>query len=101
LLKERWHSWYLWGFTSITILGAMISSIGTGYLIHFGKWKLFHVSNLLLICACSLSLIECIPLQMICRFFYGMAVGAFTVIVPKFINETVPQQLKGPYGAMS
>jgi len=38
---------------------------------------------------------------MICRFFYGMAVGAFTVIVPKFINETVPQQLKGPYGAMS
>jgi MFS family permease len=99
--KEQWQSWYLWGFTAFTVLGAMISSIGTGYLMPFGKWKLFHLNNLLLIFASSLSLIECIPLQMACRFFYGMAAGAFTVMVPKFINETAPQELKGPYGALS
>ena len=99
--EEQWQSWYLWGFTGFTVLGAMISSIGTGYLMPFGKWKLFHLNNLLLICASSLSLIECIPLQMACRFFYGMAAGAFTVMVPKFINETAPQELKGPYGALS
>ena len=100
-LGVEWQSWYLWGFTGFTVLGAMISSIGTGYLMPFGKWKLFHLNNLLLICASSLSLIECIPFQMVCRFFYGMAAGAFTVMVPKFINETAPQELKGPYGALS
>jgi len=99
--EEQWQPWYLWGFTGFTVLGAMISSIGTGYLMPFGKWKLFHLNNLLLICASSLSLIEFIPLQMACRFFYGMAAGAFTVMVPKFINETAPQELKGPYGALS
>jgi hypothetical protein len=30
-----------------------------------------------------------------------MAAGAFTVMVPKFINETAPSELKGPYGALS
>ncbi len=101
-LGVEWQWWYLWGFTGFTVLGAMISSIGTGYLMFFfGKWKLFHLNNLLLICASSLSLIECIPLQMACRFFYGMAAGAFTVMVPKFINETAPHELKGPYGALS
>lgn len=79
----------------------MISSIGTGYLMPYGKWKLFHLNNLLLICASGVSLVECIPLQMVCRFFYGMAAGAFTVMVPKFINETAPSELKGPYGALS
>ena len=100
-LGVEWQWWYLWGFTAFTVLGAMISSIGTGYLMPFGKWKLLHLNNLLLICASSLSLIECIPIQMVCRFFYGMAAGAFTVMVPKFINETAPQELKGPYGALS
>lgn len=79
----------------------MISSIGTGYLMHFGKWRLIHINNLLLICASALSLIDCIPFQMVCRLFYGMASGAYTVMVPKFINETAPQELKGPFGAMS
>ena len=30
-----------------------------------------------------------------------MAAGVYTVLVPKFINETVPRDLKGPFGAMS
>lgn len=30
-----------------------------------------------------------------------MAAGAFTVMVPKFINESAPSELKGPYGALS
>jgi len=89
-LGPEWKQWYLFGFTGFTILGAMISSIGTGYLMHYGKWKLFHLNNLLLISASLLSLISYVPFQMLCRFFYGMASGAFTVMVPKFINETAP-----------
>lgn len=30
-----------------------------------------------------------------------MAAGIYTVLVPKFINETAPSELKGPFGAMS
>ena len=40
-------------------------------------------------------------MQLIGRFLWGMAAGVYTVLVPKFINETVPSNLKGPFGAMS
>jgi hypothetical protein len=30
-----------------------------------------------------------------------MAAGVYTVLVPKFINETAPSELKGPFGAIS
>jgi MFS family permease len=35
------------------------------------------------------------------RFVYGLAIGAFSVFVPKFISETTPTELKGPYGGIS
>ena len=35
------------------------------------------------------------------RFVYGLAIGAYTIFVPKFINETTPTELKGPYGGIS
>lgn len=35
------------------------------------------------------------------RFVYGLAIGALTVFVPKFISETTPTELKGPYGGIS
>jgi hypothetical protein len=35
------------------------------------------------------------------RFLFGMAAGAFTVFVPKFINEISPKEFKGPFGAIS
>ena len=35
------------------------------------------------------------------RFVYGLAIGAYAVFVPKFISETTPTELKGPYGGIS
>lgn len=35
------------------------------------------------------------------RFLWGMAAGVYTVLVPKFINETAPNEYKGPFGAFS
>lgn len=40
-------------------------------------------------------------LQLVGRFFWGMATGVYTVLVPKFITETAPNELKGPFGAIS
>ena len=85
-----WHQWYVEAITSITVFGAMISSLGTGYVTQYGKWRLLHFSNLLLIIASGLSLLDIIEIQMVARFFYGIAAGSFTVICPKFINETAP-----------
>ena len=30
-----------------------------------------------------------------------MAAGVYTALVPKFINETAPMELQGPFGAFS
>jgi len=79
----------------------MISSLCAGMLLQYGKWRLIHLTNAVLIVASVLTMIDNITLQFIGRFFYGFAVGAFTVIVPKFINETSPHELKGPFGAIS
>lgn len=89
-LPYIWQPWYVEAITSITVFGAMISSLGTGYLTQYGKWRLLHFSNLLLIIASGLSLLDIIEIQMVARFFYGIAAGSFTVICPKFINETAP-----------
>jgi len=35
------------------------------------------------------------------RFLFGMASGAYTVYIPKFINEVAPNEYKGPFGAIS
>ena len=102
-IKHGWgvNDWHISGVTASTILGAMISSLCTGSIMHYGKWKLFFYTNFLLILSSGLSLVDNISLQMICRFFYGISAGAFTVLVPKFIMETAPTELKGSYGALS
>ena len=35
------------------------------------------------------------------RFLFGVAAGMYSVVVPKFINETAPIELKGSYGAIT
>ena len=35
------------------------------------------------------------------RFFWGVCAGSFTVVCPRFLNESVPIELKGPYGAIN
>jgi MFS family permease len=34
------------------------------------------------------------------RFLYGMAAGAFTVYVPKYVSEITPKEYRGPFGAV-
>lgn len=100
-LGSDWRSFYLPLVTTITILGAMISSLCTGLLTKHGKWRLIHIANLFLVIGSTVSQLDSIFALFAGRFLYGMAAGAFTVLVPKFINETAPRELKGPFGAIS
>ena len=34
------------------------------------------------------------------RFLNGMAAGAFTVYVPKYVSEITPKEFRGPFGAV-
>jgi cyanate permease len=79
----------------------MITSLSSGFLMKYGKSKLLLFTNLVLVIGNCMSLIENIPLQLIGRFIWGMAAGVYTVLVPKFINETAPCELKGPFGGIS
>ena len=51
--------------------------------------------------AIGLMMIDNKFLFLFARFLYGMTSGTFTVVCPKFVNEIVPEEYKGPFGTMS
>ena len=79
----------------------MISSLSSGFLMNYGKRNVLLMTNLVLIVGSGLSQIILVCVQVIGRFIWGMACGVFTVLVPKFMLETAPNELKGPLGAVS
>jgi MFS family permease len=79
----------------------MISSLSSGYLLKYGKWRIININNLVLVISCFCTLFDVFWVQCVARFFYGLSVGIFTVVVPKFLNETIPFEYKGPIGAFS
>jgi len=49
----------------------------------------------------AICLIPNIWVILVGRLIWGLGSGAFTVFVPKFINETAPTEYKGAFGVMS
>ena len=66
-----------------------------------GKKKILLQTNAVLIVGNLIAQVDTAAVQLAGRFIWGMAAGIYTVLVPKFINETAPSELKGPFGAMS
>jgi SP family xylose:H+ symportor-like MFS transporter len=83
-------------------LGTAISALFAGGLCKYGKLKMIKMASLLMIVGVVMTLFD-FNLWFLAgaRFIYGLAIGALTVFVPKFINETTPTELKGPYGGIS
>lgn len=67
----------------------------------FGKLRLIHIFNAVLCVGCGVCLVENIIVRCVGSFILGISIGVFSVLVPQFINETAPSELKGPFGAMS
>ena len=88
--------------TSICALGSAIGSIIAGIPAErWGKLKAMHASNLILIVGCALSCIKNVYVILAGKFLFGFAAGAFSVFVPSFINELVPNELKGSLGSLT
>ena len=85
--------------TSICSLGAAIGSLTSGPFTKYGKKRCIHVTNIILIIGCSLTLVKIPEVVAVGRFLFGYSAGAFSVFVPSFFNELIPLELKGQFGS--
>jgi MFS family permease len=92
--------WWSVVLTTASNLGATLSALSAGCFMKYGKLKMFHIMNFLVIVGSVLSAIDQMYVICIGRFLFGVAAGGMTVYSPNYINETVPTELKGPLGAL-
>jgi MFS family permease len=59
------------------------------------------ITNVIVIVGSGLTLIMNYPMLCLGRFLYGVAAGAFSVFVPKYISETSPVEVKGVAGGIT
>lgn len=81
--------------------GAAFGSFGAGPLSKYGRWNTLVYTNVGVVIGCGLTLIQNVPAICIGRLIWGFTAGAYSVFVPKFINETAPIELKGSFGALT
>jgi MFS transporter, SP family, arabinose:H+ symporter len=86
---------------TVTVLGAAIGSLFSGYLAFIGRWSCLLISNAVIVAGAGLTIIPDFGALCTGRFIYGLGVGAFSVFVPKYIAETAPIEIKGPAGALT
>jgi MFS family permease len=81
--------------------GATLGSLLAGTISYYGRRTCIYVANVFVILGCSICIIPYPPALIVGRLIYGLAVGIFSVIIPIFIIEISPIQLKGSYGGVS
>ena len=93
-----------WGdlLQSICILGAAVGALSCAKFLAIGKLRLLLILNVVLCIGVGISLIgKYIWLMCVGRFIWGLAFGAFSVVCAKMVNEIVPVELGGSFGAMN
>jgi MFS family permease len=83
------------------VLGAAIGSFAGGKLIQFGRRRMMLLFNVLAILAVGLTLFLNVYLICLGRLLFGFCGGIFGVALPRMIEETVPQNLLGPFGIVT
>lgn len=87
--------------TSITIAGAAIGALFAANFTKYGKKRMIQVLNVILLCAIGVCMVNNISVIAVGRFFWGICAGSYTVMCPKYLNEYLPIELKGSYGAIN
>lgn len=81
--------------TGCVPIGAMIGALSSSLLLKkFSRRNSFLVTNLLAIIACGICFVKLGFMILIGRVIIGICTGVFSAIVPLYINEFVPLQLK-------
>ena len=94
----------LWNglITSVSALGSAFGSIFSGSPSEkYGKLICMHLTNILVVVGCTITLIKNEFAILLGRFLFGVAAGLFSVLVPSFINELSPNEHKGLLGSLT
>ena len=67
----------------------------------FSKFNLIIYNNILLVSAVLSCLSGNIYAMVLGRYIQGTAIGIFSVVGAKYVNEFCPIELKGPFGALN
>jgi len=82
------------------ILGGLAGVFLTAPLLPLGRWKGLFIANIVIIIGSLISLIESETCLVIGRTVYGIGIGIISVLGPKFLNEILPLELRGPLGTV-
>lgn len=75
------------------VLGMTLGSIIGGRVVKLGRRAAFLIACMVGIVGVSITMIERIPFILLGRLIYGFSCGLISICVPRFIEETVPNQL--------
>ena len=87
--------------TTITSGGAAFGALFAANFVKYGKKRMIQVLNIMLLCSIGVCMINSIYVIAFGRFFWGICGGSYTVFCPKFLNEYLPIELKGSFGAIN
>ena len=88
--------------SGIGAVGALFGSFISKELVKLGKIKAVHIINVILLICYALSMIDSIPVLIVCRFFEGLAsAGISCSIVPQLIYEMAPVAMRGNLGGLN
>ena len=87
-------------FKRIIPLGLVSGAIFSAKLMQFGRKYIFICANFLGLIACFLSVGGNYPVLLFGRALYGFIGGIVINVIPKFLQETIPQDIYNQgYGA--
>ena len=87
---------------SIIIFGAACGALSCSYLLGLGKYRVLLLLNVVITVGVGISLIgQWLWLICLGRLIWGYAFGAFSVVCAKTVNELLPVELGGSFGAIN
>ena len=82
------------------ILGTTIGAISGGSILKIGRKNTFILASVLGLIGSSCSLVESMTWILSGRLIYGVGCGIFSIVGPRFIEETVPDRLLSLYSPL-
>ena len=87
--------------TVVTNIGAMTGSLFSGAFTKYGKRKMILVLDVILLGVIGICMVNNIKVIAFGRFWWGLCAGSLSVMCPKYLNEFLPIEKKGTYGALN
>ena len=87
--------------TSVTNFGAMLGALFSGAFTKYGKKKMIIILDLILLASIGTCMVNNIWVISFGRLWWGVCAGSMSVMCPKYLNEFLPIEKKGTYGALN